>query len=410
MDALAFRGIRYASSERFGPAQVLPFRGPPVAGERGPVSPQARSRLEMVMGPAAPLRQDEHCQVLSVFTPSRRGKRPVMVFVHGGAFITGGGELPWYDGGKLAAEGDIVVVTVTYRSGAFGHLHLSGSSGPSPGTSDQIAALEWVKSNIAAFGGDCDRVTVCGHSAGAFSIVWILASGLGGKLFHRAILQSGGGGVSRTRAEAESISLEFLQFLGSDPHAASANEIVSTQRRLSQTRGQLVDWLPVVPDDPSPSNVDIISGWTREDALPFALLSAGRAPGADSAIVQLKPLADPMTSIFITAARELAARTRAAGNRAWLYRFEWAAPGTGLGAPHCIELPFLLGHQDDWRQAPMLGHVPWAEIEAQGRTVRAAWASFVHGNAPAADWEMSSAGAQSVHVIPSSRAGHTSSA
>ena len=312
MDALAFRGIRYASSERFGPAQVLPFRGPPVAGERGPVSPQARSRLEMVMGPAAPLRQDEHCQVLSVFTPSRRGKRPVMVFVHGGAFITGGGELPWYDGGKLAAEGDIVVVTVTYRSGAFGHLHLSGSSGPSPGTSDQIAALEWVKSNIAAFGGDCDRVTVCGHSAGAFSIVWILASGLGGKLFHRAILQSGGGGVSRTRAEAESISLEFLQFLGSDPHAASANEIVSTQRRLSQTRGQLVDWLPVVPDDPSPSNVDIISGWTREDALPFALLSAGRAPGADSEIAQLKPRVEPMTSIFITAARELAARTRAA--------------------------------------------------------------------------------------------------
>lgn len=396
----AFRGIRYASAERFGRAQVLPFRGPPVPGERGPVSPQAPSRLEMVMGPAAPIRQDEHCQVLSVFTPSPLGKRAVMVFFHGGAFVTGGGELPWYDGGKLCAEGDIVVVTVTYRLGAFGYLHFSGSSGPSPGTSDQIAALEWVRSNIAAFGGDPDRVTVFGQSAGALSIVCMLAAGLGGKLLHRAILQSGAGGVRRTRAEAEGISLEFLQLLGCDAHTASASEIITAQRRLAQQRRQPVDWLPIAPDEPSPSYVDIIGGWTRDDALPFVLMSADRRPGTDSEIAKLKSRADEMNSIFITACLELAARTLAAGKRAWLYRFEWAAPDTGLGASHCIELPFLLGDHDAWRRAPMLGQVPWTEIDAHGKGVRAAWAAFARGNAPAPDWEMSSADEKSVYVIP----------
>src|SRR3954466_15976830 len=98
----AYRNIRYAVAERFGPAEAVPFDGMVDDRERGPVSPQNPSRFDAIIGPPAPLAQSEDCQVRSGFTPRASGRRPVVVWFHGGASITGGGELPWYDGGRLA--------------------------------------------------------------------------------------------------------------------------------------------------------------------------------------------------------------------------------------------------------------------------------------------------------------------
>ncbi len=369
-----FRNIRYARAERFEQPHVLPWDGIR-STERGPICPQSPSRLELVQGPLAPMEQSEHCQVLSVFTPSLTGKRPVMVFIHGGGFVTGGGELPWHDGDKLAAEQDVVVVSVTYRLGVFGYFQPPAGSGPSPAMADQVAALRWVKANIDEFGGDPTAVTVFGQSAGGFSIVAMLAWGHGGSLFHRAILESGCNGVARNRDEADATSLAFLKELGKEPRTASIEDLLAAQSRLAAALNQLVVWAPVSPDTPMNSAVDVIAGWCKDDGLPFVLLDKHvvPAPGTET---EFADATRKMNVLFDGGARSFARDILAQGKRAWLYRFDWQSPSTGLGACHCIELPFLLGSAEAWRLAPALGDAKWVDIEPIGKRMRHLWAAF----------------------------------
>jgi len=401
MSIRIFRGIRYGHAARFEPAEIAPLDIVPDEGVRGPVSPQAPSRLDAtIMGPAAPLAQSEHCQVLSVFTPALEGRRPVMVFLHGGAFVTGGGELPWYDGARLAAEQDVVVVSVTYRLGALGYIHFPGGSGPSPGMSDQIAALKWIKRHIAAFGGDPDNVTMFGQSAGGMSIVTLMDWGFGGQLFHRAILQSGAAGLARRRDQAEQISQEFIDLAGRDPHAMTAEEIVAAQRAFSMARKQLVDWMPIAPDVPHNTHVDMLGGWTRDDTLPFILLHNGIRPGPHVDLAALAPQVEAMNETFVGSCRQLAKKTTMAGYRAWLYRFDWSSQGAGVGSPHCVDLPFLLGDQQAWSAAPMLKGADWHEIDAVGKTMRAAWAQFARTGIPGQDWRSAEGDQPAVNILP----------
>ncbi|WP_273453033.1 carboxylesterase family protein [Nevskia ramosa] len=372
-----FRNIRYAQADRFESPELLPWDGVRHR-ERGPVCPQAPSRLESVQGPLAPLEQDEHCQVLSVFTPATTGKRPVMVFIHGGGFVTGGGELPWHDGDQLAAEQDIVVVSVTYRLGVFGYYQFPKSSGPSLAMADQVAALRWIKAHIAEFGGDADRVTVFGQSAGGFSIVAMLAWGHGGTLFQRAIVHSGANGMARTRGEGERISQLFLDELGQDPRTASLDAILAAQSRLAATLNQLAVWAPISPDTPIGSAVDLLAGWCKDDALPFVLLQqhVAAVPGTES---RFADATREMNVLFEGGSRSLVQNILAQGKRASLFRFDWQSGSSGLGACHCIDLPFLLGGAEAWRSAPALAGAAWAEIDAIGKRMRRVWADFARG-------------------------------
>ncbi|HLZ68062.1 MAG TPA: carboxylesterase family protein [Aliidongia sp.] len=394
-----FRGIRYARAERFGQPEIVPFDESLIKETRGPIAPQAPSRLGLAMGPAAAVPQDEHCQVLSVFTPSRAGRRPVMVFLHGGAFVSGAGELPWYDGDKLAGEQDVVVVSVTYRLGALGYLQFAGGTAPSPGMSDQVAALEWVKANIAKFGGDPGNVTLFGQSAGGGSIVAMGAWGHGGTLFHRAIVQSGAI-PPYARAQIEEVSAAYLKVLGKDPRTASAAEIVEAQGKFAAVRPETTVWLPVGPAAPVPLGVPLLCGWTREDNAPFVLIREKRQPTPGADLAPFREASRPR----IEAAQKLAAETAAAGQKAHLYRFAWNGPDTGLGDCHTIELPFLLGSEAAWREAPMLAGAPWTEIDRLGRKMRAVWAAFARTGDPGAAggtrWPLVTAAAQPVTDLP----------
>ncbi|HEX4180946.1 MAG TPA: carboxylesterase family protein [Caulobacteraceae bacterium] len=372
-----FRGIRYARAERFGQPELAAFAEAEISKDRGPISPQRPSRLELAMGPLPPNRQDEHCQVLSVFTPSRTGRRPVMVFLHGGAFVSGGGELAWYDGDKLAAEQDVVVVPVTYRLGALGYLLTPGGTGLSPGMSDQLIALRWVKANIAAFGGDPDNVTVFGQSAGGMSILALLAWGHGGVLFKRAIVQSGPFPLG-ARANCEAASKAYLDLLKGDPHAVPVEDLIAAQVQLTVARGGDPGWVPVAPDKIAAANVPVMVGWTREDGSPFALIAEHRLPTPDVDLA----LYQPATARFKDGTLKVASAAAAAGQKAYLYRFAWDGPKTGLGDCHTIELPFLLGSEAAWKDAPMLAGAAWGEIEANGRKMRAVWASFARSGDP----------------------------
>ncbi|HMH77228.1 MAG TPA: carboxylesterase family protein, partial [Candidatus Udaeobacter sp.] len=180
---------------------------------------------------------------LNVWTPAAdRGRRPVLVWIHGGAFVLGSGSQMLYDGATLARRGDVVLVTVNYRLGALGFLRLRDRFGerlPASGNEgllDQVAALEWVRDEIAAFGGDPGNVTIFGESAGAMSCATLLGMPRARGLFHRAILQSGAANYLWPRATASRIADQVLTDLAvaspEDLHAAAPGRLLAAQRRL----------------------------------------------------------------------------------------------------------------------------------------------------------------------------------
>ena len=164
--------------------------------------------------------QGEDCLSLNITTPGLDGSRPVLVWIHGGAFVGGSGSVPWYDGESFARNGDVVVVSINYRLGALGFLHVGHLLGEayadsgSAGIADQITALEWVRDNIAAFGGDPNRVTVFGESAGGMSVGSLLGSPHAKGLFTTAIAQSGAAHNASTTERAAEVTALVLAQLG----------------------------------------------------------------------------------------------------------------------------------------------------------------------------------------------------
>lgn len=164
-EVAVFRGIPYARAERFAaPEPVAALDGVYDATRRYAMAPQLPGRLESVMGRAEPLEQSEDCLALTVTAPvgAQPGNRPVLVWLHGGAYLAGSGQWNLYDADRLAGETGVVVVSVSYRLGLFGYLRAPGVSAGNLGLRDQIAALRWVREHIAEFGGDPERVTVSG--------------------------------------------------------------------------------------------------------------------------------------------------------------------------------------------------------------------------------------------------------
>ena len=239
---LAFRGIPYARSTaaagRFrAPEPVAPWADTLDASRFGRASPQAT-------GSSRPLRRfsavpesgvGEDCLNLNVWTPATDGgRRPVLVWLHGGAFSHGSGSFHLYSGDRLARRGDVVVITVNYRLGVFGGLHLESFAGGGEVDSnlalrDQVAALEWVRENVEAFGGDPGNVTLFGQSAGAMSAATLMASPPPAGLFHRVILQSGGATNVHSPQLARRLAEIYLEGLGLDPDRA---DIVESLRRM----------------------------------------------------------------------------------------------------------------------------------------------------------------------------------
>ena len=217
----AFLGIPYGEApvgrRRFRPpVPAAPWTGVLAATSFGPRAVQPASLL----APAGET-EDEDCLVLNVWTPDVEASLPTMVWVHGGSFTTGSGSLSYYDGSRLAARG-AVVVSINYRLGALGFLHLAGLDDAYAGTSnlgllDQRLALQWVQRHIAAFGGDPNRVTIFGESAGAMSVSQQVATDAGSGLFHRAIAQSGAAGHVQSADHATAVAERTLALLDVGP-------------------------------------------------------------------------------------------------------------------------------------------------------------------------------------------------
>jgi para-nitrobenzyl esterase len=220
-DVLSFKGIRYgAPSARFqAPQRPGAWRGVRDALTYGPTCPQRGLDGET---------QSEDCLFLNVWTPALRARRPVLVYIHGGAYNTGSGSSAVTDGARLSAYGDVVVVTLNHRLNAFGYCYLAARGLPDSGNAGQldlVLALEWVRDNIANFGGDPSCVTVFGQSGGGAKIATLMAMPAAAGLFHRAFTMSGQQVTASGPLNATRRTGAYLDALGLG--AAHARELVS---------------------------------------------------------------------------------------------------------------------------------------------------------------------------------------
>lgn len=384
-----FRGIRYAAPPtgelRFRPPQPPPpWAGTFRADDGGRVCPQVRSSSEEypddreVFG-------DEDCLRLNVWTPAAdKGARPVIVFVHGGAARIGTANEPRYAGDTLARVGDAVVVTINYRLGVLGWSELGGldpalrGSGNN-GLRDQIAALDWVRTNISSFGGDPANVTAVGESAGAFSLSALLATDRPERLFRRVVLQSGSGYLVHPRPSPPP-PIGDLAALRSLPAEELVTRQEETLSRIAPGTTSAVYFGPsvdgaLVRDAPArliaeghARGVDLLLGTTRDEVNFFGQFgpdaAAGLAAVAEDQPRFFPPALEPRRAEIAAVYRRdrsptdatlamltdqvmrlpaiRVAEAQARWRPTYLYEFAWSPPG-GLGAVHTAELPFVFG-------------------------------------------------------------------
>jgi para-nitrobenzyl esterase len=382
----AYLGIRYARAARGAVAVPEPAWAEAVTAQaHGPICPQIPGVLEQGMGLDSPM--DEDCLYLSVHVPpgvTPADAQPVLVWIHGGAFETGAGSAPWYDGGSLAARYGMVVVTINYRLGLLGFWRDRNL-----GLLDQIEALRWVHRHIDSFGGDAQRVTLLGESAGGCSVLALLASPHTAGLVHGAWAMSPSIGQMRTRKRADEVAAQLLALAGvateEDLFALDLPALLEVQRRaVSDTDRAFDTFAPTVGGAGLPSDViesialspvPLVLGtcadehrlWAAFDPAFAAmehdevmrrlgLLFGDRSPAVLADYEQHRPACTPgqlMSAVltddaFRSRTVAVAEARVAAGQPTWMYWFTWASPAFGgvLGACHGLDIPFAF-HQLD---------------------------------------------------------------
>lgn len=406
-----WKGIRYAAAPvgdlRFrAPRPPEPWIEPADALDFGPVEPQS---LNAAVPLGAGFRADEDCLFLNVWAPtaaheSTSGQRPVLVWIHGGAYFRGAASQPVFDGTALATTGDVIVVTLNYRLGVFGFGDFSAFSTPDDtfdtnvALLDMIAALEWVRDNVAAFGGDPDNVTLFGESAGGGCVTTLMTAPRAEGLFHRAIAESSPATSVYNLERSAATSRLLFEILGLDPanpaalRELSADELVTASEtlyaRVPETTPGTLAFAPLVdgvlvPEYPVRAfkrglahRIPLIIGTNRDESSLFRLMKSPLMPIHQEAITAMfNDIAAEHPDLELPDQAQIASAysglspinsglgiTREFGFRmptvwiaeahsayapTWLYRFDYAPPMLELlriGATHATELPYVWGN------------------------------------------------------------------
>lgn len=456
-----FRAVPYAAPPvgdlRWRPAQPHPgWSDTRDATADGPSAPQMYLEGgDPVLGGHGSPPFDEDCLTLNVWTPAADdARRPVLVWIHGGGFVSGSGSLPNYSGETFSRDGDLVVVSINYRIGPLGYLYPGPEDGTAAGTpegtpeeategateaggnywlTDQLAALRWVRENIAAFGGDPDSITVAGQSGGAISTAALAGLPETQGLIRRVILMSPPFGLDfpapgtyleRTAAYLELAGVKTLAELRALPWPALIGATGGLFARTMRWGYWPTPFLPVVdgvtlhrhPAEAllhgAAAGIEVMIGWTREEAnFGFALnedlaaadrarvtdriaesFGAEAAPEVYAAYERARPGARPADvlmdlitdELFRAPALRLAEARAGSDHPVWAYQFDLpaAAYEGRLGAAHCLELPFAFANFDQWAHAPLTAGLTPSVRDGLAHTMHAAWIAFARTGNP----------------------------
>jgi para-nitrobenzyl esterase len=436
-----FRGIPYgastAGSNRFmAPRKPEPWTGVRDAFQNGPTAPQLGGPPNaLILGHRAPTFESEDCLVVNVFTPAVSGKRPVMVWLHGGGFAGGAGSAHSFDGNYLARSGDVVVVAVNHRLNVFGYLYLGGVAGEkyadsgNAGMLDIVAALQWTHDNIARFGGDPGNVTLFGQSGGGAKVSTLLGMPATKGLIHKGIIESGSALKGASRENANKTAERLLAKLNLQANQVDELQKLPEEKLLAaiDNRGQgaagggpfnfapVVDsknlprdpWDPTAPEVSAdvpviigsvntegtffmpPENPQFAPLYSLDDAGLKAQMTQRFGDQADKLIEAYRkevPDANPSKLFFMAAAFpgdaiKQAERKFTQGKApVYMYLFTWETPVEGgrRHSPHTIELPFVFDNPQE--QPDEVGNGP--DLQPLADKVSGAWTAFARTGNP----------------------------
>jgi para-nitrobenzyl esterase len=453
----SFKGIPYAVPPVGGmrwrpPAPMQPWKGVRAATDFGPACVQPQGKSTSVYSPAEPLPVSEDCLTLNIWAPANAKKAPIFFWIHGGALTSGSSREAMYDGKRLAERG-MIVVSINYRLGVLGWLAHPALSAESPqkvsgnyGLLDQMAALAWVKHNIAAFGGDPANVTIAGESAGGLSVLFLMESPLARGTFAKAIAQSaymvampelkkGAYGAPSAEAVGQMLAAGVQAPDLAALRGMNAQTITDNAAKLGFFPFGVVDGL-VLPeqmvaafDKGKQAPVPVLAGFNQGEIRSLMML-APKAPDSAAeyekairerygdmadAFLKLYPASDYKESILATSrdalygwtSERLARKQTALGQPAYLYLFDHGYPAMdrpGLHAFHASELPYVFGTFD--------GTPPnWPKNPESDRPLSDAmmgyWANFAKSGAAGQGWPAYDATRNYLHIAetPQAKAG-----
>ncbi|MBF9318122.1 carboxylesterase family protein [Mycobacteroides chelonae] len=400
--------MRYADAKRFELAERVTSE-PQAAGASCQAPQLMDSPFDGVIGQAAALPESEDCLEVTITVPVNTpvSGAPVMVWLHGGGWMGGSGGWNVYDARKFTAETGVVVVAANYRLGVLGYLRAEGVSAGNLGLLDQVLALEWVRDNVHHFGGDPERVTLAGESAGGHSVAILMGIPRTRGLFSQAIIQSAPlGQTFQTRARARRVADGVLGALGGvDPREASAGELLkagaAAWRQITPPTWLTprLPFLPIAGVDPLPDerswkheitnraqDLSVLVGTTTNEMVTFyhthpLLSQIRRLPVLGRRISAA--IEDTMTkTTFSKPTLDFATTLVDNGAKVFAYQLNRLHVDSPYRACHGLDLPLLFGTPQAWSNSPMLQPLSFDGVDAIGRDIRRRWRRFIVNGDP----------------------------